>query len=86
VFRVRILGDADDWASAASFMSADPDVASVTNLDDGRLDLGITGDDQMAAALLFRAMSEGHRVVSFAPVASDLEELFLQITAPADVP
>jgi hypothetical protein len=30
---------------------------------------------------LTRAIAAGHRIASFAPAASDLEELFLQITA-----
>ena len=48
---------------------------------DGRLELALAGDEEASSSLLFRTMSAGHRVAAFVPVASDLEELFLQITA-----
>ncbi|MEX2547143.1 MAG: ABC transporter ATP-binding protein [Chloroflexota bacterium] len=82
VVRARILGDPDAVRSAQEFLSAQPDVASVEIMSDGRLELALTGDDDASAALLYRAMTAGHRVVSFGPVASDLEELFLQVTSP----
>jgi ABC-2 type transport system ATP-binding protein len=92
VVRARIAGTPEDWSAAEQFLLEQPEVISVTNLADGRIDLALPADDEAAAAVLFRAMSNGHRVSSFAPVASDLEELFLQITSlpegsePAEVP
>ena len=56
------------------------DVASVVSRDNGLLELGLSGDDAAAAAVLAALVGSGQRVVSFAPAASDLEELFLQIT------
>jgi ABC-2 type transport system ATP-binding protein len=84
VLRARILGGNDDWRSAEQFFKAQPEVAMVTPMADGYLELGVAGNEDAWAALVYRAMSEGHRVAAFAPVASDLEELFLQITAPSD--
>ncbi len=80
VYRVRLLGDAEDAQAAAALLSDRADVASVVAEVDGSLELGLAGDDVSAAAVLAALVSAGHRVVSFAPAASDLEELFLQIT------
>jgi len=81
VARARILGDAEVVLAAQRFLAAQPEVASVELLPDGRLELALPGDEEASAALLSRAVQAGHRVASFAPAASDLEELFLQITA-----
>ena len=88
VLRAKVLGGPTEWQAAEAFFVAQPEVASAALLPDGRVEIAMPGDEGVAAALLYRAMSNGHRVSSFAPVASDLEELFLQITAPAgaDVP
>ena len=80
VLRVRILmnervEDARDHFAAAS------GVASATILDDGQIELGFRGDDTASAQLLAGAIAAGYRVTSFARAASDLEELFLQVTA-----
>ena len=82
VIRARILGAADDWAAAESFLRGLPDVAAVTAFGGGHLEVALAGDEDASARVLFQAMSNNHRIASFAPVASDLEELFLQITAP----
>jgi ABC-2 type transport system ATP-binding protein len=81
VIRARVLGDADAVRSAAGFLTVQPEVVSVETLPDGRLEVALSSDDDGSAALLFRTMCDGHRVAAFVPVASDLEELFLQITA-----
>ncbi len=86
VIRARILGQSDEWSSAHDFFAAQPEVVSVTALSEGRLELALPGDEGAAAAVLYRAMSNGHRVASFTPVASDLEELFLQITGANEAP
>ena len=83
VVRAKVLGTAVEWQLAQQFFAAQPEVAQVALLPDGRVEVAIPGDDATSAALLYRAMAAGHRVSSFGPVASDLEELFLQITAPA---
>jgi ABC-2 type transport system ATP-binding protein len=81
VVRVRVLGDTHAVDAASRYLGAQPEVASVDTTHDGRLELALTSDDDATSAMLYRTMSEGHRVITFAPVASDLEELFLQITA-----
>ena len=80
VYRVRLLGDAEDAQTAAALLSDRPDVASVVADGDGSIELGLAGDDVAAAAVLAALVRGGHQIVSFAPAASDLEELFLQIT------
>ena len=68
-------------AAARDRFAADPDVASATILADGTIELGFRGDDAAAARLLADTVAAGLPVVSFARAASDLEELFLQVTA-----
>ena len=80
VLRVRILTGQDHEEARAHF-AADPRVASATILDDGQIELGFRGDDEAAAQLLASAIGAGIRVTSFARAASDLEELFLQVTS-----
>jgi ABC-2 type transport system ATP-binding protein len=83
VLRVRIL-TGRDVDEARNHFAADPRVASATLLDDGQIELGFRGDDEAAAQLLAGAVSAGIKVTSFARAASDLEELFLQVTAQAN--
>jgi ABC-2 type transport system ATP-binding protein len=82
VLRVRLLLDGEDLAAARDRFAADPAVASATILADGTVELGFRGDDAAAARLLAGAVAAGLPVISFARAASDLEELFLQVTAP----
>ncbi len=56
-------------------------MASATLLDDDTIELAFRGDDAAASRLLAGAVTSGLRVVTFARAASDLEELFLQVTA-----
>jgi ABC-2 type transport system ATP-binding protein len=81
VLRVRILLEGDELAAARDRFAAQPDVASATILSDGTLELGFRGDDAASARLLADAVSAGLPIASFARAASDLEELFLQVTA-----
>ncbi len=81
VLRVRILLDGDDLTAARDRFAAQPDVASATILPDGTIELGFRGDDAASARLLSDAVAAGLPVASFARAASDLEELFLQVTA-----
>jgi ABC-2 type transport system ATP-binding protein len=81
VIRVAVVGDEDAVEAAARHFGAEPDVVSVERLDGPVLELGFRGDDEAAAGLLGRAVTAGVAVASFARAASDLEELFLQVTA-----
>ena len=84
VLRVRLLLEGEELAAARDRFAAAPDVASATVLEDGTIELGFRGDDAASARLLTDSVAAGLPVVSFARAASDLEELFLQVTA-ADV-
>ena len=81
VIHVRLLLDAGELAAARDRLAADPDVASATILADGTVELGFRGDDVASARLLSHMVASGLPVVSFGRAASDLEELFLQVTA-----
>ncbi|HET7677091.1 MAG TPA: ABC transporter ATP-binding protein [Candidatus Limnocylindrales bacterium] len=80
VLRVQVMGDDEAVARAVAFFAGQPDVAAVERQPSGRLELAFRGDDGQAAGLLARAVIGGHRIASFARSASDLEELFFQIT------
>ncbi len=80
VYRARILGDVEQVLAASQLLNGLPEVASVVTRDEGMLELALAGDDTAAAAVLTALIRGGQRVASFAPAASDLEELFLQIT------
>ena len=54
--------------------------------EDGTIELGFRGDDAASARLLAQSVAAGMPIVSFARAASDLEELFLQVTAPDRAP
>jgi ABC-2 type transport system ATP-binding protein len=82
VIRARILAGTSLEAARDQF-ALDPRVASATILDDGQIELGFRGDDEGSAQLLASAIAAGIKVTSFARAASDLEELFLQVTAAA---
>jgi ABC-2 type transport system ATP-binding protein len=81
VLRVRVIGETDAVESARAFFAAEARVASATVLNDGQIELGFRGDDAESAELLAASIRAGIRVVSFARAASDLEELFLQVTS-----
>ncbi len=82
VLRIKVLGDAEALEAARDRFAADVDVASATILEDGTIELGFRGDDAASARLLAETVGAGVAVISFARAASDLEELFLQVTAP----
>jgi ABC-2 type transport system ATP-binding protein len=83
VLRVTVLGTDSALAAARDHFAADPRVASAALLDSRVIEIGFRGDDEEAAGLLAGAVAAGIRVSSFARAASDLEELFLQMTASA---
>ena len=82
VLRVRLLLEGEALEAARDRFASDPDVASASILEDGTIELGFRGDDEASARLLAASVSAGMPIVSFARAASDLEELFLQVTAP----
>ena len=65
----------------ARWFAAQADVVTADLLEDGTIELGFRGDDEASARLLATAVAAGLRIASFARAASDLEELFLQVTA-----
>ncbi|MGZ9159597.1 MAG: ABC transporter ATP-binding protein [Candidatus Limnocylindrales bacterium] len=82
VLRVRLLLEGEALEEARSQFAADADVASAVLLEDGTVELGFRGDDAASARLLAQSVARGMPIVSFARAASDLEELFLQVTSP----
>src|SRR5258705_822157 len=80
VLRVRVVGDAAAVASARAWFGGQPDVASEELLEDGEIEIGFLGNDAAAAGLLARAIAAGLAISSFARTATDLQELFLQLT------
>jgi ABC-2 type transport system ATP-binding protein len=86
VYRARLLADDEGRQAARDWFASQADVVSADLLDDGTVEIGFHGDDEGAARLLAGAVGGGLRIVSFARAASDLEELFLQVTAQEPVP
>lgn len=86
VLRVRLLAETDELERARAWFATDPDVASAVVLDDGTIELGFRGDDAATARLLSSAVGAGWSIVTFARAASDLEELFLQVTGAQGTP
>jgi ABC-2 type transport system ATP-binding protein len=82
VLRVRLLLEREALEAARDRFSEDVDVATAVLLDDGTIELGFRGDDAATARLLAQSIAGGLPIVSFARAASDLEELFLQVTNP----
>jgi ABC-2 type transport system ATP-binding protein len=82
VLRVRLLLEGEALEAARDRFTEDPDVATAVLLDDGTIELGFRGDDAASARLLAQSVAAGLPIVSFARAASDLEELFLQVTSP----
>ena len=77
-----LLLEGEALEAARDWFAADPDVASAVILPDGTIELGFRGDDRRVRAPAGRVGGSGLPIVSFARAASDLEELFLQVTSP----
>ncbi len=86
VYRIRVLAEGDELVAARAFVAGQPDVVSADLLEDGTIEVGFHGDDEAAARLLAAGIRHGLRIVTFSRAASDLEELFLQVTAQDPVP
>jgi ABC-2 type transport system ATP-binding protein len=82
VLRVRLLLEGEALEAARQRFADDVDVATAVLLEDGTIELGFRGDDAASARLLSESVAAGLPIVSFARAASDLEELFLQVTSP----
>jgi len=82
VFRTRILAEGESLEAARAWFAGQPDVVTADLLEDGQIEIGFHGDDEGSARLLATAVRAGLRVATFSRAASDLEELFLQVTAP----
>jgi len=82
VYRIRVLGDEPTIEVARAWFEARPNVVAAAIRADGEIEIGFQGDDEAAARLLSDAVMMGGRIVTFARAASDLEELFLQVTDP----
>jgi len=81
VLRVKVLADAAGHEDARAWFEEQPFVASATLNPDGTIEIGFRGDDQATSRLLAAAVTAGLPIMTFARAASDLEELFLQVTA-----
>ena len=81
VLRVHVLAEGEALEAARDHFAADPEVASASILEDGTIELGFRGDDAASARLLASAVGAGLQIVTFSRAASDLEELFLQVTS-----
>jgi ABC-2 type transport system ATP-binding protein len=79
VLRVRVLGDAEAIDAARTWFEGQPDVASAA-LAAGLIEIGFRGDEAGAARLLAAAIASKIEVASYSPAATDLQELFLQVT------
>ena len=82
VFRIRVLGERESLEAARAWFAGQADVVTADLLEDGQIEIGFHGDDEGSARLLATAVGAGLRVATFSRAASDLEELFLQVTAP----
>jgi ABC-2 type transport system ATP-binding protein len=80
VVRIRVLGDDADIEAARTWFETRDDVATAALDRDGQIEIGFRGDEAGAAALLASAVRAKIRVASYSPAATDLQELFLQVT------
>ncbi|MEO8468916.1 MAG: ABC transporter ATP-binding protein [Chloroflexota bacterium] len=80
VLRARVIAEGEALEAARVWFSGQAEVASAAILPDGLVELGFRGDEVQTAALLRDAISSGLSIASFSRAASDLEELFLQVT------
>jgi ABC-2 type transport system ATP-binding protein len=85
VYRANVLGSDEKVGKAEQVFAGLNDVVSVVRRPGGLLELALRGDENTAATVLTAAIRGGVKLSSFAPAASDLEELFLQITNSPEV-
>jgi ABC-2 type transport system ATP-binding protein len=80
VLRIRVVGDEAGIEAARAWFEARPDVASAVMDPAGQIEIGFRGDEAGAAALLAAAIRAKIAISSYSPAATDLQELFLQVT------
>jgi ABC-2 type transport system ATP-binding protein len=80
VLRVRVLGDDAAFEAARTWFEGRRDVASAVVENLGEITIGFQGDEAAAAELLAAAVRAKIRIASYSPAATDLQELFLQVT------
>jgi ABC-2 type transport system ATP-binding protein len=80
VIRVRVIGDEAAVPAARDWFAGQAEVASAEIIETGEIEVGFRGDERAAAGLLARAISAGLVIASFGRAATDLQELFLQVT------
>ena len=84
VLRARVLAEGEALETARDWFAGQPDVAASAILPDGTIELGFRGDEAGTAALLRAAIAADIAIATFSRAASDLEELFLQVTGKDD--
>ena len=84
VLRVRVIADTEGVEGARAWFAGQPDVASATTDEAGLIEIGFRGNEAGAAALLAAAVRAEIVVASYSPAATDLQELFLQVTERED--
>ncbi len=75
--RIQVLSDTAEAEAALRGWRGVGSILTTANV----LEVEFLGDDQAAAELLAALVSRGVRVASFAQLTSDLEEIFLRLTA-----
>ena len=80
VLHVRVLGDEAAIEAARSWFQGQADVASAATDGGGQIEIGFRGNETGAASLLASAIRAKIAVASYSPAATDLQELFLQVT------
>jgi len=80
VLRIRVVGDAEAIEAARAWFETSPDVASSVVDNSGQIEVGFRGDEAGVVALLAAAVRASIAIASYAPAATDLQELFLQVT------
>jgi ABC-2 type transport system ATP-binding protein len=78
--RVSVRGDLQE---ASEILARQRGVTDVITVGDD-LEASFSGDDEATAALLRGLIADGVQVTAFAPAASSLEEIFMQLTEGAE--
>ena len=84
VLRVRVLDEGSGVEAARTWFEAQKDVVSAATDASVQIEIGFNGNEAGAAALLAAAIRAKIAVASYSPAATDLQELFLQVTDRGD--
>ena len=80
VLRIRVLGDEAAVETRPRLVRGQRGRRVGDRSTPGQIEIGFRGDEAGAAALLAAAVRAKIRVASYSPAATDLQELFLQVT------